>query len=402
MNSVTGIDVYYQDSRIGRLELIGGSIDFSYTDEFIETGIELSPIHLPLSRGVKSNNDTRFDGLHGLFYDNLPDRYGRAAYDRFCSDYSFMPSSILDHLAYVGSSGIGALSFRPASYESPQEPFRILDAIKDSKSILEEIDTKSVSMVLLKSSQIGGAHPKFNCFYRDGSEVCYCGGDIAPKGYRHAIFKFATDKYDNGLLLEHCFTLLAGECGIDIPKTEVIRNEHGIHILSYRFDINSDGYPVHTHSLCGVAHMDFTRTHNYEEYLATTMELTRDMRQVIDAFKRAVFNIVIHNTDDHTKNFSFLMDLEQHWTLSPHYDIVCCREPGHTLRIGGKTSNFSRQDFLRMADLFNIPIEEASRILDEVASGVQRFDSIAKENDLEGASRSMAVKYIASGISSVS
>ena len=56
--------------------------------------------------------------------------------------------------------------------------------------------------------------------------------------------------------------------------------------------------------------------------------LTRDIREVEKLYRLSVFNVLAHNRDDHAKNFSFLMDAQGQWKLSPAYDLTFSSGPG--------------------------------------------------------------------------
>ena len=50
-----------------------------------------------------------------------------------------------------------------------------------------------------------------------------------------------------------------------------------------------------------------------------TQALTRDVEKM---FRLMRFNVRIGNKDDHSKNFSFVMDEAGEWKLSPAYDLT--------------------------------------------------------------------------------
>ena len=99
-----------------------------------------------------------------------------------------------------------------------------------------------------------------------------------------------------------------------------------------------------------------------------------------------VFNVVIRNQDDHTKNISFLMDEKGVWRLSPAYDMGFAYNPSgdwtsaHQMSINGKFDNITRADLLECAARNNI--KEAALIIDEISETASRWPSIAKECDV--------------------
>ncbi len=88
------------------------------------------------------------------------------------------------------------------------------------------------------------------------------------------------------------------------------------------------------------------------------------------------------NVDDHTKNFSFIMDRKGTWNLSPAYDMTFSVDPDshlfrhHELSILGKRSNITRNDLMLFAQRQDI--KNATNIIDEVAEAVGRFRAYAE------------------------
>ena len=102
-----------------------------------------------------------------------------------------------------------------------------------------------------------------------------------------------------------------------------------------------------------------------------------------EMFRRMVFNVVIRNQDDHTKNISFLMDRQGKWKLSPAYDIGFAYNPkgqwtaSHQMSINGKFNNLTRQDLLVFAEKNNI--KEAKEIIEKVNETAMSWGKIAHE-----------------------
>ena len=103
-------------------------------------------------------------------------------------------------------------------------------------------------------------------------------------------------------------------------------------------------------------------------------------------FKRMVFNVIVRNQDDHTKNISFLMGEDGIWKLSPAYDMGYAYNPNggwtatHQMSINGKFDNITRDDLLEFGIKNNI--KNATLIIDEVAEAVSKWPRIAKECDV--------------------
>ena len=106
-------------------------------------------------------------------------------------------------------------------------------------------------------------------------------------------------------------------------------------------------------------------------------------------FRRMVFNVVVRNQDDHTKNISFLMEEDGKWRLSPAYDMGYAYNPEggwtatHQMSIHEKFDNITRNDLLAFAHQNNI--KNASVIIDEICEAAARWPEIAKDSEVPSA-----------------
>ncbi len=155
------------------------------------------------------------------------------------------------------------------------------------------------------------------------------------------------------------------------------------HFLTKRFD-RANGEKIHMQTLCGMAHYDFhlRRAYSYEQAFNVMRRLRLPYSQAEEMFLRMVFNVVIRNQDDHTKNISFLMDKTGKWTLSPAYDIGFAYNPKgswtdtHQMSINGKFDDITRQDLLVCAAANNI--KNAAEIIDKVCETTAKWPEMAK------------------------
>ena len=112
-----------------------------------------------------------------------------------------------------------------------------------------------------------------------------------------------------------------------------------------------------------------------------------DYSQAEQLFYRMVFNVLSRNCDDHTKNFSFIMDKKGKWKLAPAYDLCFTYSPDNpwvshqALSINGKRENFTRNDFIILAKQMNI--KKAESIINHVNDIVQNWKKYAKETEVE-------------------
>ncbi|MCY4312282.1 MAG: HipA N-terminal domain-containing protein, partial [Gammaproteobacteria bacterium] len=115
--SKIGISLHLDDLvlHVGRLAKRDHRIYFEYDRSFIEKALEISPLRLPLKTGVQSFGPSALESLPGVFYDSLPDGWGRMLLDRKLRSLGILQQelSALDRLAYVGQTGMGALVYDP-------------------------------------------------------------------------------------------------------------------------------------------------------------------------------------------------------------------------------------------------------------------------------------------------
>src|SRR5213595_921616 len=108
---------------------------FQYDSDFAQSGIEISPLMMPLSDRIYTFPElprVTFWGLPGLLADSLPDRFGNALIDAWLATQGRTPESFnaVERLCYTGARGMGALEFVPALGPKPQPAKKIqIDAL---------------------------------------------------------------------------------------------------------------------------------------------------------------------------------------------------------------------------------------------------------------------------------
>ena len=156
------------------------------------------------------------------------------------------------------------------------------------------------------------------------------------------------------------------------------------HFLTKRFDRNN-GKKIHMQTLCGMAHFDYRihRAYSYEQAFNVMRTLRLPYSAAREMFRRMVFNVVVRNQDDHTKNTSFLMGEDGIWRLSPAYDMGYAYNPKggwtatHQMSINGKFDDITRQDLMTFAHQNNI--KDAAQVIDEIAEAASHWPDLAKE-----------------------
>ncbi|MFK7839377.1 MAG: type II toxin-antitoxin system HipA family toxin [Bdellovibrionales bacterium] len=389
---------------VGRLAVREHKIYFEYDSAFIKSGIEISPLRLPLLPGVQSFDYNLFEGLPGVFNDSLPDGWGRLLFDRFIRSQGILPSDItpLDRLAHVGSNALGALVFEPDhSADDTQGDINLDNLALQAQDVLDGTSDDVLAELIALNGSSAGARPKALIGVNDNRDQIIHGVHDLPEGYTPWIVKFpnSQDGLDAGAI-EYVYALMAKEAGIAMPDIHLFDAERGAGYFAIkRFDRDGDKRH-HMHTACGLLHSDFrTPSLDYEDLIALTGMLTRDMREVEKIYQLAVFNVLAHNRDDHSKNFSYLMDSHGGWKLSPAYDLTFSSGPSgeQSTLVMGKGKNPDTIHLLKLADEAKIKKDRALEIIDATKSSLSKWPALAKQFGVSDTN----IKLIQSKISQV-
>ena len=380
-----GLDFGSGSRPVGRLALRDQQIYFEYDADFIRLGLALSPFRLPLKPRIQTFHTQLFGGLPGVFNDSLPDGWGRLLFDRTMRKRGILSRTLssLDRLAHVGKSGIGALIYEPDCSEALEGTGIDLNWLAEqSQDVLEGRAEDVLDELLVLNGSLAGARPKALIgFNRTTGHIAY-GSQGCPKGYEPWLVKFS-DSQDNpdAGAVEFVYSEMARQAGLMIPDTHLFPAKRGAGYFAVeRFDRNG-GERFHVHTPCGLLHSDHrTPALDYQDLLELTMLLTRDIRESEKMFRLAVFNVMAHNRDDHSKNFSFLMDKTGEWKVSPAYDLTFAYGPGGeqstTVMGEGKSPDVDHLRALgRHAEISNAKVEE---ILERTRDSLGWWSKLAK------------------------
>ncbi len=371
---------------LGRLAIRDNIVFFEYDAEFIERTLDVSPFKLPLSGGLQSFEPGLFEGLPGVFNDSLPDGWGRLLLDRALRAKNIQAAALspLDRLAHVGRAGMGALIYEPDHSEDANDRDIDLDYIAaQSRKILEGDSSDVFEELLALNGSSAGARPKAMIgVSQDKSQIIQGVDDLKPE-YEPWLVKFsnANDGAEAGAI-EYVYSLMARETGLEVMDTHLFPAKSGAgYFATKRFDRTNEGKRLHMHTACGLLHSDFrVPSLDYQDLIKATMVLTRDVREAQKMYRLAVFNVLSHNRDDHSKNFSFLMNENGKWQMAPAYDLTFSSGPGgeqSTMVMGeGKDPNIEHlRELAKTADLSD---KEAQRIIDETIAALLKWKEFAK------------------------
>ena len=388
---------------------------FQYDKQFLKSGIELSPILMPLNQGERifsfpeNRNSTTFKGLPGLLADILPDKYGNALINAWLARQGRPTNSLnpIEILCFIGERGMGALEFEPVQPPSKNTSTKvelgglieiadeILSGRKDFTTRITEDDEKALFQILKIGSSAGGARAKALIAYNEHTGEVRSGQASAPKGFEHWLIKLdgvsdsqfgASTGYGR---VEMAYYEMARAAGIQMTQCRLLEENGRAHFMTKRFDRIPSNEKIHVQTLCAMRHYDFNeiQSYSYEELFETMRMLGLSYPDAQELFRRMVFNVVSRNCDDHTKNFAFILPESGEWQLSPAYDVCHAYRPGsewvsqHALSINGKRKNISREDLLQVGKRMNI--KNADELISTVAEVVSKWEAFASNVHVE-------------------
>jgi len=378
------LESYQQNRKVGRLALRNRQILFEYDPEFVALGIELSPLKLPLRSGVQVADTHIYEGLHGVFNDSLPDGWGRLLLDRAVERHGIFRGELgaLDRLAYVGRNGMGALCYEPeqGALQSERDEVTLERIAEESARVLAGERDEVIEELLRLNGSSAGARPKILVqVSADRRHLIHARG-LAQDGYEDWIIKFpSSDDLPSIGAVEYAYSRMARAAGIEVAETELFATSKNRYFGTRRFD-REKGSRRHMHTLGGLLHSDHrTPSLDYDMLLRVTQVLTRDVREVEKAFALACFNVLAHNRDDHSKNFSYLLNERREWVFSPAYDLVFSYGPGgeQSMLVLGEGRTPGVTQLLALGKKHGL--RTATDILERVQSSVEQWAHFADE-----------------------
>jgi len=387
---------------------------FEYDPAFAGSGIEISPLMMPLSSRVYTFPELAkqtFHGLPGLLADSLPDKFGNALINAWLASQGRRPDSFnaVERLCYTGVRGMGAIEYAPATGPKARQATRIqIDKLVDLASeILTHRNNLNVSFrekykenalrdILRVGTSAGGARAKAVIAWNPSTNEVRSGQLPAGKGFEYWLLKFdgVSGNKDKELedpkgygLIEYAYSKMAADAGITMTECRLFEENNRHHFMTRRFDRLADGEKLHMQSLCALAHYDYNMAgaYSYEQALLVIRQLGLPMSSIEEMFRRMVFNIIARNQDDHVKNIAFLMDKSGTWTLAPAFDMIYSYNPSgtwtasHQMTLNGKRDDFTLEDFKACARTASMKRGRAETIIKEVLERVLHWRDYADE-----------------------
>lgn len=389
---VVSIQFSEDEIEVGKLILDNKLVHFKYNDDFLKLKLNISPVRLQFDNSIQIANPTPFNGLFGLFDDSLPDEWGMLLLNRALEKRGMLlhDINILDQLAYIGNTGRGALIYRPV-FESETDFSTEIDLDQLKNSMDQVINGESVDVIdelMHLGGSTGGARPKANVGYNPKTGDIIHAYTTLPEGFEHWIIKFANAEDPKDIAnIEYAYYKMALAANIEMSDCRLLESNKGQQVFATkRFD-RIGNHRIHMHSMACLTHDNFQRSSiDYGHIIDMAYHIEKSESARKKVLRLAAFNLYSHNRDDHSKNFSWLMDSAGIWTLAPAYDLTySSTEIGeHSTRIDGEGAHPGRKHILNLAEEFSV--SEPNEIIEEVQDSLSKWPRIAKECGVSTAS----------------
>jgi serine/threonine-protein kinase HipA len=408
---VEKIEVSAWDEKVGAVVLdpSSGYYAFAYYPRFVNLGIELAPIQMPLSSSpylFAYLPEQTFKRLPALLADALPDDFGNSLIDAWMAKKGVRKEHVtpLDRLGYMGKRGMGALEFKPARSHtsvSGSTALRMSSLVEAARRVVngsfqtDDMAEAALTQIIQVGTSAGGARAKAAIAWNPDTGEIRSGQFNVADGFEHWLLKFDGVGKDMALgsskdygRIEYAYHKLATMAGITMAPCRILEENGRAHFMTRRFD-RKGNRKIHMQTLCAMAHLDYKQlaTHDYAQLFLTIDRLGLGYEAMEEAFRRMAFNVISANCDDHTKNFSFILEKGGDWQLSPAYDVTHAYNPKapnlhqHLMSVNGKFRNITREDLLVVANRFGIGT--ANRVIKAVAEAVGQWPEVAQATGVD-------------------
>lgn len=370
--------------EIGEMIENQGEIYFKYHPDFLANKLEISPFKMKLSNEILRPKEKYFDGLFGVFSDSIPDGWGKLLLDRKLLSLGENLSNIspLDRLAYIDKNAAGAITYQP-DYENNSVNLNQIDLdiiSHEIETVLSGNSEDVIDELFQLGGSSGGARPKILVGFNPKTNELLYGKSDLPNNFEHWIIKFpASNDLKDIALIEYTYNQMAKNAGINVNEFRLFKSNKGSYFFgSKRFDrIHNE--KLHLHSVCGLLHDNFRMsTLDYGHIMDCAFTLEKDFNAYAKILRLATFNVLAHNRDDHSKNFSFLMDKKGEWKFAPAYDLTFSNSSFgfHSTTVAGESKNPTLNHLKELAKHFGV--KNPDFIFEEVSNSIATFDSIGK------------------------
>lgn len=335
--------------------------------------VPLEPLELPLLE--QTFETTQLRGVFGALRDASPDFWGRRVIERHAGKPMLTE---LDYLLLSPDDRAGALAFGLSA--TPPPPLRKFNQTLELEHLQSLADTvlsdrneegpgaEQVEELLLVGTSMGGARPK--TVVED------------DEGLWLAKFNRPDDKW-NVARVEHAMLELAAECGVRAAVSRLVTVAGRDVLLVKRFDRQKTaaGYlrARMVSALTLLRADELPNARGRWSYLELVEALRRASataeKDAHELFRRACFNALTSNTDDHPRNHA-LVAMGREWGLSPAYDLtptphVSLERRDLAMELGSAGRWASAQNLVSQAPRFLLTTEQAEAIVSDVEARVR-------------------------------
>ena len=391
---------------------------FNYHPDFVEKGVDIAPLTASIRGkygkgepvvGTTPKRDDVYKGLPPFLADSLPDKWGDKLFNTWAiaNHLNLKEITPVDRLAFIGKRAMGAFEFVPDVY--PYNTSLSVDLAKlydmatriykerEDLSVFSE-DNAILSVLYEMGTSAGGQHSKAVIAINEDNQEIRSGQVIHQGNFTYHLLKFAEGEEFAYCNVEMAYYLMAKEAGINMMPSRLLKIGNKQHFMTQRFD-RLGNEKLHTQTLAAM----MPDASSYEELFDVCDALGISAQERKDLFRVTAYNFLAGNTDDHSKNFSFLMTKDGQWHIAPAYDLMFTVDLNnelygsfHSLSLGGKDTDVSVADLLLFASKRNV--RDAKRIVGEVCLAVSRFYEFAKQCQVEVYVADKIEKYIAKNL----
>ena len=384
-----------------------GNVVFEYAETFRDSGMEISPLRLPLTlRGPQVfpelARSEAFQGLPGVLADALPDAFGNAVIRRYFEARGTPVAALspVQRLLYLGTRAMGALEFLPPLEgrrdRGTEDALEVASLVAQARRVIEGDTAVAVPEMMQVGATAGGARAKALILWNPEAAVVRSGFAKPKPGDEPWMIKFDGVSAGHGGhalagefspgpwgRIEYAYSGMARAAGIEMSDSYLLREREFAHFMARRFDIAAESR-LHMHSLGGLLHADYNvrQIVSYEEWFRSIRTLGLQQPVVDEAFRRMVFNLAARNQDDHVKNIAFLMSPDGMWRLAPAFDLTWATAgrwaSTHQMTLRGKDDYFTREDLLAVGSTFDVR-QDGRAIIDQVDEALSTWATAAKD-----------------------
>lgn len=398
--------IYWDESKLAAV--------FNYNPDFVKKNLDIAPftisIHSQYGKGhsyraTSLNSDGYYKGLPPFLADSLPEKWGTTIFNCWARTKGLDSSNLtpVDRLAFIGKRAMGAFEFMPDTYpwnrDADIDLSKLYDLFKRIYEQREETlllpDEENLMAGLCEiGTSAGGQHSKAVIAINSKTGVIRSGQIPLSSDYNYYLLKFAEGVDFPTANIEMAYYYMAKEAGINMMPSVLYNIDGKEHFLTQRYD-RLNGEKIFTQTLSAV----MPGVESYEELFHVCDKLKINVQEKEEMFRRTVFNLFSGNTDDHNRNFSFLMTKNGIWHITPAYDLTFTADMTdanygnyHSLSLNNKYNGFTIEDLKTFAGRQGI--RNANKNIECVLSSIANFHCHAKKAGLNTFATNKIEKFL--------